>query len=259
MPAARARSRRRCVAPVRRDGGDRQAVVDQRLQVRAVPGDEDADHAIRPITSSPGSGAATTAHQPIPRLNTRRSSASSTWRASQREHRRPRPRIPVELRDEPVGDDTREVAGDAAAGDVRERLRASAQRARDVQVEPGRREQVVAFVVLLLEHAPREREAVRVHAGRGEPDHRVAALDPRAVDHLLARDDTDARAGEIELVVAVDPRAARPSRRRRVRHPPRGRRPPRPRPAPRPARARSPLPRRSRAAAAARPHRRRRR
>ncbi len=65
------------------DGSDREARVDQGLQVRAVPRDEDADHAIRPITSSLGAGSATTAHQPIPRLKTRRSSSSATWRASQ--------------------------------------------------------------------------------------------------------------------------------------------------------------------------------
>ena len=45
--------------PVRRDGDDRQARVDQRLEVRPLAADEDADHAAstRPITSSsPGSG-----------------------------------------------------------------------------------------------------------------------------------------------------------------------------------------------------------
>src|SRR5581483_3559659 len=67
---------------VRSDRGDRQAGVDQRLQVRAFAGDEDADHATSPITSSPGSAAATIAQKPMPRLKTRRSSSSSTWRAS---------------------------------------------------------------------------------------------------------------------------------------------------------------------------------
>ena len=63
--------------PVRRDGGDRQPLVDQRLQVRPLAGDEDADHSTRPITSrSPGS--ATTAQKPMPRLKTRRSSSSAT-------------------------------------------------------------------------------------------------------------------------------------------------------------------------------------
>ena len=39
----------------------------------------------------------------------------------------------------------------------------------------------------------------------GEADHRVAALDGRAVDQLVAVDDADARAREVELALAVDP------------------------------------------------------
>src|SRR5581483_11267150 len=68
---------------VRGDGDDRQARVEQRLEVRPLAAHEDADHAILPITSSPGSASGTTAQKPIPRLKTRRSSSSSTWRASQ--------------------------------------------------------------------------------------------------------------------------------------------------------------------------------
>ena len=47
----RALQRRRC-RPVRRDAGDGEAGVEQRLEVRALAGDQDADHAatIRPIT-----------------------------------------------------------------------------------------------------------------------------------------------------------------------------------------------------------------
>ena len=42
------------------------------------------------------------------------------------------------------------------------------------EVEARRREEVVAVVVLVLEHAPNEREAVRVDAGRRKADHGVA-------------------------------------------------------------------------------------
>ena len=42
-------------------------------------------------------------------------------------------------------------------------------------------------------------------ACRREPDHRVARLDARAVDELLALHDPHARAREVELVLAVDP------------------------------------------------------
>ena len=140
----------------------------------------------------------------MPRLKTRRISSSSTWRASQREHRRALPRVPVDLGAAACGEDALEVAGDAAAGDVRERARAAAEPADDVEVEARRREQVRAVVVLLLEHAPDEREAVRVDAGRREADHDVAGLDRGAVERLV--DDADARAGEVELAVAVDAR-----------------------------------------------------
>src|SRR5436309_1955441 len=69
---------------VGRDRDDRQARVEQRLQVRPLAADEDADHRISPMTSSPpASAAGTTAQKPMPRLKTCRSSASSTCRASQ--------------------------------------------------------------------------------------------------------------------------------------------------------------------------------
>ena len=64
---------------VRRDRRDGQPRVDQRLQVRALARDEHADHVTRPITSpAPASAAGTTAHIPIPTLNTRRCSSSLT-------------------------------------------------------------------------------------------------------------------------------------------------------------------------------------
>ena len=193
------------VLPVGGDGSDREARVDQRLQVRAVPGDEDADHAIRPITSSPGAGSATTAHQPIPRLKTRRSSSSATWRASQ-SNTGGRGQEPQSISAcVPSGSDAAQVAEDPAAGDVGECLRAAAQSAGLVEVEPGRGEQVGPVVVLGLEHPPHEREPVRVHAGRREADHGVAGHDVAPVDELVAIDDADAGAGEVELAVAVDP------------------------------------------------------
>ena len=54
------------------------AAVEQGLEVGPLAGDEDTDQRILPITVSPGAGSATTAHQPMPRLNTRRSSSSGT-------------------------------------------------------------------------------------------------------------------------------------------------------------------------------------
>ena len=43
----------------------------------------------------------------------------------------------------------------------------------------------------------------------GKPDHGVALLDLRAVDQAGARDEADAGPGEVELLLAVDPRKLR--------------------------------------------------
>ena len=68
MPAAFGPLERAHAGDVRRDGRDRQPVVDQGLEVRARAGDEDADHLVgakttpsipastRPITGSPDGG-----------------------------------------------------------------------------------------------------------------------------------------------------------------------------------------------------------
>ena len=84
----------------------------------------------------------------MPRLKTRRSSSSSTCRASQSKTGGRAHASQSISASQPVGEHALEVAEDAAAGHVRERLRAAAQRARDVEVEARRREQVVAVVVL---------------------------------------------------------------------------------------------------------------
>src|SRR5215203_6695694 len=81
-----------------------------------------------------------------------------------------------------------QVAEDAAARDVRERLCARPKPAHVVEVEARRREQVVAVVILVLEHAPDECEAVRVDAGRRDADDGVAFADAAAVNYGLAVD-----------------------------------------------------------------------
>ena len=45
-----------------------------------------------------------------------------------------------------------------------------------------------------------------MHSDGREADNGVADLDPRSVDQPLALDEPDARAGEVELVLLVDPR-----------------------------------------------------
>src|SRR5207302_11227298 len=74
------------------------------------------------------------------------------------------------------------------------------------EVEPGRRQQVGAVVVLLGQHPADERKAVRVDAGGEEADHCVSGDDARAVDQLGPLDDPDARGREVELALAVDAR-----------------------------------------------------
>src|SRR5919108_6635944 len=119
---------------------------------------------------------------------------------------RPLPGAPVDLGTEPLRQDSLEVGDDAAAGDVGEPVdvRLRPQPTDVVEVEARGREQVVAFVVLLLEDSPDEGESVRVHAGGGKPDDSVARLDARAVHDSLALDEPHARAREVELLVAVD-------------------------------------------------------
>src|SRR5262249_59679310 len=96
------------------------------------------------------------------------------------------------------------VAEAPAAGNVGERLRPPAESTRVVEVKARRSEQVGPVIILELEHAPDEREAVRMDAGRGEADHGVPGRDRAAVDQLARVDDTDARPGEVELALAVD-------------------------------------------------------
>ncbi len=141
----------------------------------------------------------------MPRLKTRRSSSSSTCRASQWKTAGPLPRVPVDARAQAVGDDAGEISCDAAAGHVREGMGVVAHAPHLLEVAARRREQVLAVVVLLLEHAADEREAVRVDARGGEADHGVPRLHAGAVDEPLALDDPHASAGEVELVVPVDP------------------------------------------------------
>src|SRR5262249_40233985 len=75
-------SERGCVGSVGGDRRDREAGIDQRLQVGPLARHQDSDHASAPITSAPSGASGTTAHRPMPRLNTRRNSSSSTPRSA---------------------------------------------------------------------------------------------------------------------------------------------------------------------------------
>src|SRR3954471_4070894 len=119
------------------------------------------------------------------------------------EDERTLPRVPVDLRTAAGGQHALEVAENAAARHVGEPERAAAQPPRHVEVEPRRREQVGAVVVLLLEHASDEGEAVRVDPRRRKAENDVARGDPGAVDKRLALHDPDTGRGEVELLLAV--------------------------------------------------------
>ena len=138
---------------VGRDGRDRQPGVDERLQVRALAAHQHADHGIA-------------SDDELARLRLGNHGAvadAEIEHAAQLvlvdvpgeplEDGRPRPGAPVDLHLEAIRNDAREVAEDPAARDVRERLRARAEPAYLVEIEPRRREQVVALVGSSSEHA----------------------------------------------------------------------------------------------------------
>ena len=217
------------------------------------PDDEHADHSIRPITRA------------ARRIRDDRAVADAEVEDTAQlvlpdvpcepvEDRRPLPGVPVDLARAPVRQHAREVPLDAAAGHVRERtdVGVAAERADVVEVQPRRREQVVAVVVLQLEHLPDEREAVRVDAGRREARRRRRP--PRRGSRRSARRGRRSRRRwrRSRARPRGRRRAARPSRRRSARSRPPGRPPRRPRRARRPARGRAGSRPRSRAGTAAR-------
>ena len=86
----------------------------------------------------------------------------------------PPPGVPVDPGCEPVRDDTRDVARDAAPRHVSEARARRTQPPDVVQVAARRGEQVVAVVVLVLEDAADEREPVRMHTRGGQADDDVS-------------------------------------------------------------------------------------
>ena len=227
---------------------------------RFVPlaADEDADHTEPPDRGQPADGAGVVRHDRA-HADAEVEDASlllllDALLAEPVEDGPALPGVPVESAPTPVGQHAREVAEDAAAGDVRERLHvgARAQRAHLVEVEPVRREQQVGVEVVLADERADEREAVRVQTGGGEAEDDVAGRAARAVDELgrgrrCRRTCRRSRARPRGRL-----RAARRSRRRSARSRRRGTPPRRPRRARPPAPARSGARRRSRAGRAAR-------
>ena len=80
-----------------------------------------------------------------------------------------------------------------------------AQAAHVLQVEARRRQQQVGVEVAVPDQGAHEGEAVRVQARGRKPEDDVTGLAARAVDEVGALHESDAGAGEVELLVAVDP------------------------------------------------------
>ena len=116
------------------------------------------------------------------------------------------PCVPVDVRGHSLGQHAREIAEDATARDVRERLdvRLHAQRAHVVEIQTVWREHHVGVEVFVPDQRPDEGVAVCMQTARRKANDCVASCAAGTVDHVVAVDDTDARAGEVELVVPVD-------------------------------------------------------
>ena len=223
MPAASARPSARTPGAVRRDGDDRKARVDQRLEVRPLAADEHADHASlhatpstpassRPMTTSAGldvggrhDGAVADPdvedaaqlvlghavlgepgedRRPLPRRRGRSTAPTPSGRTRARF-----PAIPP-----PVT---------CASARTSARARSDAD---VVEVAAGRGQQQVGVERVVADDPPHEREAVRVDPRGRQPDDDVAVPGARAVDQVVAVDEAHDRAAEVELLVAVDPR-----------------------------------------------------
>ena len=250
--------------PVRGDRDDREARVEQRLQVRPGAGDEHADHPNRtpspgstaPITSpSPASPAGTTAQKPIPQLKTRSSSSSSTPCSASQSKTGGRSQACGSIRaPSPSGRTRARLPRDPAAGHVGERAHVGprAQRPHLVEVEPRRRQEEVGVEGAVADERAHEREAVRVDARRTRS--RARRRPPRSGSRRSA---ARARRCRRRCRRSRAPprgrsRAARRSRRRAARSRRRGRPPPRPRRARRAGRGRPRSRPRSRGRTAAR-------
>ena len=132
----------------------------RRTLARLDPADRKRRFALglRSIARGGGGIAATTSAMPMPQLNTRSISVGATppVRASQREHRRHRPVRGVQRGGRAVGQHARQIAGQAAAGDVRRRLQQprAMQRQQRADIDPRRRQQRLAQRLLRARTAP---------------------------------------------------------------------------------------------------------
>src|SRR5207237_7447134 len=79
-----------------------------------------------------------------------------------------------------------------------------AKREAILDVDAGRLEQLGGSLRGELQRLSRERESVRVQAGRSETQHDIARLDPRAIEDGALLHDADAEAGQVVFVTLVE-------------------------------------------------------
>ena len=197
-----------CVAAVGRHGGDRQAGVDQRLQVRSVAGDEHPDHReLADHERSVGRFGDDGAHADPQVEDAPELVLLDAALGEPREDGRSVPALPVDACLETAGQHAREVAENAAPGHVRERPHVGVcpQVTNLVEVETVWRKQQLGVEVAVTDERAHEREPVRVQPARRKPDHHVARLAARAVDHAIPFDEADAGPREVELCLLIDP------------------------------------------------------
>ena len=185
---------------------------------------------------------------PIPRLNVRRQSSSgmSPMLAQQLENRQHRPGTDLDAHAQAFRQNARRVFGDSSAGDMRRALAATRRRAARAAASDScdgssaalrRWSRQLGHCVRLMtgdlkQQLARQRIAVGMQAGGGQPEQNVAVANRLAGDHALALDRADDEAGQVVFAGGVKTRASPRSRRRSARNRWRGsrgrcRRPPR--------------------------------
>ena len=120
----------------------------------------------------------------------------------------PRPRRLADARPCSLRQDARHVAGDAAAGDVRQPLHRQRVDEREdrLHVDARRLEQVERRLRAALEDLADERVAVGMCAARGQPEDRIPRADRAAVEDAAALHHADAEAGEVVFAVRIHAR-----------------------------------------------------
>ena len=205
---------RKSARVARRSGRERHRGVAEGAHAQASKTTPACPSATWPITGKPArsaSPAATTAHMPMPRLKTRRCSSSvDALLVEPRDRPSGRSQAPGSIRaPSPSGSDARQVARDPAAGDVRERPHVA--RAPEARARPrGRAASGRAAGRRRTSPSPTSRRTSEKPFACSPEEGRPTTTSPASTREpsmrSRARDEPDARPGEVELALAVDAR-----------------------------------------------------